>query len=106
MAPGESPGTRYPGPECTRKEDIKHCWMVYTTIMGCLLQELFPEPNAILYLMIMDQQQFVAEFNKLILEALVGTEVNYQNLGMASMREELAGLSATRQTLELCHPTC
>ena len=80
--------------------------MVYTTIMGCLLQELFPETNAILYLMIMDQQQFVAEFNKLILEALVGTEVNYQNLGMASMREELAGLSATRQTLELCHPTC
>ena len=48
------------------------------------------EPDGILYLTRMSQEQFLCEFNKFILELLVGTEVNYQRMAAAGMSEEVA----------------
>lgn len=42
--------------------------------MGYILRDLFPEPDSILFLMGINQKQFMEELNTLILEARVGME--------------------------------
>ena len=48
--------------------DINHGWVTYVTIVGCLLRDLFPDPDSILFLMGTEQGQFVGELNTLLLE--------------------------------------
>lgn len=57
--------------------DVKHGWITYKTSVGCLLSDLFQEPDANLHLTRVTQKQFVSAFNRLGLEVLVGTEVNF-----------------------------
>ena len=44
--------------------DIKH--LTWCTAVGCILRDLFPNPNAILLLTRVSQKEFVAEFNALL----------------------------------------
>ena len=46
-------------------------------VLYCLLSDLFQEPDANLHLTRVTQKQFVSAFNRLGLEVLVGTEVNF-----------------------------
>ena len=68
--------------------------MLYTTIVGCLLRDLFPDPEAALYLTGVTQREFVAEFNALLMESLIRTEIQSKDLASAGTREEIAKLSA------------
>ena len=69
--------------------DLKHGWLVYTTIIGILIRGLFPDPESALYLCDATQEDFVRAFNVLIIEALVGTELHQNVLDTASTRETL-----------------
>ena len=56
-----------------------------------LLQNLFPDPDSILFLMGTDQAQFVGELNTLLLESLVGTEIDTTTMASTVTREDMAG---------------
>ena len=45
------------------------------TLVGCIIRDIFPNPEVVLYLTGTDQREFVAEFNTLLVEALAGTEI-------------------------------
>ena len=55
--------------------DLKHGWLTRIITMGCILRDLFPDPDMILFLTRVTQRDFVAEFNTIIQEALIGTEI-------------------------------
>ena len=77
--------------------DIKHGWVLYTTIARCLLRDLFPDPEAVLYLTGVTQRDFVVEFNALLMELLVGTEIQAKDLASARMRVEIASCICYRR---------
>ena len=70
--------------------DLKHGWLTWVITVGCVLCDLFPDPDAILFLTHISQKDFVAEFNIIIQEALVGTEIQRRSLSPARTREAVA----------------
>ena len=66
--------------------DVKHGWIVWTTILGCLLRDLFPDPESALYLTETTQAKFVQGFSVFILESLIGTESHPDALSRAQSR--------------------
>ena len=46
--------------------DLKHGWLTWCIAVGCILRDLFPDPDAVLFLTLVTQKEFVAEFNALI----------------------------------------
>ena len=70
--------------------DLKHCWLTGCIAVGCILGNLFPDPDPILYLTRVNQKEFVAEFNALLQESLVGTEIQTGGLASARTREAVA----------------
>lgn len=64
-------------PDATRVyalADVKHGWMVWCVIFGCILRDLFPDPDSAMYLTNSQQGEFVKGLSALVLEALVGME--------------------------------
>ena len=70
--------------------NLKHGWFTWVITAGCILRDLFPDPDAILFLTCASQKDFVAEFKAIILEALVGTEIQRRSLPPARTREAVA----------------
>ena len=73
-----------------------------------MLRDLFPDPDAILFLTRVNQKDFVAEFNAIIQEALVGTEIQTGSLSSARTREAVARCIPYRRrdgTLALSPPS-
>ena len=68
---------------------MKHGWKVWACVLGCLLRDLFPGPEAVLYLTGTTQAEFVQEFSVFILESLIGTEAHSKALSRAQTREDL-----------------
>ena len=66
--------------------DLKQGWLTWVIAVGCM----FPDPETILFLTCVNQKEFVAEFNAIIQEALVGTEIQTGNLSSAQTREAVA----------------
>ena len=66
-----------------------HALMMCVAV-GCILRDLFPDPNLILFLTRVNQEEFVAEFNALLQEFLVGTEIQTGGLASAQTREAVA----------------
>ena len=55
-----------------------HALMMCVAV-GCILRDLFPDPNAILFLTRVNQKEFVAEFNALLLtDKLLHSSVQQQ----------------------------
>ena len=54
--------------------DVKHGWIIWTTVLGCLLRDVFPDPESALYLTGTTQAKFVQGFSTFVLESLMGTE--------------------------------
>ena len=69
--------------------DIKPCWIIWSCVLGCLLRDIFPDPEAALYLTGTTQAEFVQGFSVFVLESLVGTESHPTALSKAQTREEL-----------------
>ena len=69
--------------------DIKHGWLVYTTVIGLLLRDMFPDPESALYLCRGTQEEFVRAFNVFVVEALVGAELHPDVFANPSTRETL-----------------
>ena len=87
--------------------NLKHGWLTWCIVVGCILHDLFPDPDAILFLTRVTQKEFMAEFNALIQEALVGTEIQTTGLASARTREAVArGIRYRRKdgTLALSPP--
>ena len=59
--------------------------------MGCILRDMFPDPDSILFLTRVTQRDFVAEFNAFLQEALVGTELLMDEVKTAETREAVVG---------------
>ena len=74
---------------CYALGNVKHGHLVWTTVLGCLLRDLFPDPESALYLTGLDQAEFVQGFSTFILESLVGTEPHPAAISHARTREEL-----------------
>ena len=55
--------------------NLKYGWFTWVITVGCILRDLFLDPDAILFLTPASQKDFVAELNAIIQEALVGTEI-------------------------------
>ena len=72
--------------------DIKHCWIIWSCVLGCLLRDIFPDPEAALYLTGTTQAEFVQGFSVFVLESLVGIESYPTALSKAQTREELLNL--------------
>ena len=70
--------------------DVKHGWVLYTTIAGCLLRDLVPDPEAVLYQTWVTQREFIADFNALLMESLIRTEIQSKDLASAGTREAIA----------------
>ena len=73
-----------------------------------MLRDLFPDPDAILFLTRVTQKEFVAEFNAIVQEALVGTEIQTGSLSSARTREAVErGIRHKRKdrTLALSQPS-
>ena len=70
-------------------EDVKHGWIVWLSVLGCLLRDIFPDPEAVLYLTGTSQAEFVQGFSVFVLESLMGTEFHPTTFGKAQTREEL-----------------
>ena len=70
--------------------DVKHGHVLWNTLVGCIIRDLFPDPEAALYLTGTDQREFVAEFNTLLVEALAGTEIQMNQLLSAQSRKDIA----------------
>ena len=49
--------------------DVKHGHVVWNVLVGCILRDIFPDPEAALHLTGANQREFVAEFNTLLVEA-------------------------------------
>ena len=58
-------------------------------VLGCLLRDIFPDPEAALYLTGTTQAEFVQGFSVFILESLIGTEAHSNALSRAQTREDL-----------------
>ena len=58
-------------------------------MLGCLLWDVFPDPESALYLTGTTQAEFVQGFSTFILESLMGTESHPTALSQAQTREEL-----------------
>lgn len=84
--------------------DIKHGWITYLVVVGCLLWNLFLDPDSILYLTGTNQRQFVGELNTLLLESLVGTEIDTTAMSSAVTREDVGGCIRYRRGVELFPP--
>ena len=65
--------------------DVKHGWLV----LGCLLRDLFPDPESALYLTGFTQAQFVQGLSVFILESLIGTKSHPDALSRAQTSEDL-----------------
>ena len=88
--------------------DLKHGWLTWVIAVGCILRDLFPDPDAILFLTHVNQKEFVAEFNAIIQEALVGTEIQTGSLSSARTREAVGSCIRYRRrngTLALSPPS-
>ena len=86
--------------------DLKHGWFTWCIAVGCMLRDLFPDPNAILFLTCVIQKEFVAEFNAIVQEALVGTEIQTGSLSSARTREaEARGIRYIRKDRTLAPPS-
>ena len=59
-------------------------------LVGCLLRDIFPDPEAALFRTGVGQKEFIAEFNILLLESLAGTEIQTGPLALARSREDVA----------------
>ena len=70
--------------------DIKYGWLVWVSVVGCLLRDLFLDPESVLFLTGVEQKEFVAKLNTLLLESLVGTAIQTTNLASARTREDVA----------------
>ena len=70
--------------------DVKHGHVLWNTLVGCNIRDLFPDPEVALYLTGTDQREFVAEFNTLLVEALAGTEIQMGQLLSAQSRKDIA----------------
>ena len=70
--------------------DIKHSGLLLCITVGCILRDMFPDPDS-MFLTRVTQWDFVAEFNALLQEALVGTELLTDEVKKAKTREALAG---------------
>ena len=55
--------------------DIKHGHLVWSILVGCILRDIFPDPEAVLYLTETNQSEFIVEFNTLLVDGLAGTEI-------------------------------
>ena len=69
--------------------DVKHGYLIWSCVLGCLLWDFFPDPQSVLYLTGLNQAEFVQGFSVFILESLVGTEPHPTVLSQARTREEL-----------------
>ena len=69
---------------------VKHGRIVWDVLVGCLLRDLFPEPEAVLFLTGATHREFIAVFNTLLVEALVGMEIQTDPLLSARSREDEA----------------
>ena len=69
--------------------DVKHGYLIWICVLGCLLRDLFPDPESVLYLTGLNQAEFVQGFSGFILESLVGTEPHPAAVSRARTREEL-----------------
>ena len=67
--------------------DLKHGWLPWCIAVGCVLRDLFPDPDAVLFLTHVTQKEFEAEFNALLQEFLVGTEIQMGSLVSARTKE-------------------
>ena len=88
--------------------DLKYGWITWIITVGCILRNLFPDPDAFLFLTRLTQKDFVAEFNAIIQEALVGTEIQKGNLSSARTREAVGSCICYRRrdgTLALSPPS-
>ena len=70
--------------------DLKHGWITWIMTVACILRDLFPDPDSILFLTCVTQKDFMVEFNAIIHEALVGTEIQTGSLSSARTRENVA----------------
>ena len=87
--------------------DLKQGWLTWCIAVCCILRNLFPDPEAILFLTRVNQKKFVAEFNAPLQESLVGTEIQTGGLASAQRREAVArGIRYRRKdgTLALSPP--
>ena len=69
--------------------DVKHGRIIWDVLAGCLLRDIFPDPEAALFLTGVTQREFVAEFNILLVEALAGAEIQTGPLSSARSREDV-----------------
>ena len=69
--------------------DVKHGYLIWSCVLGCLLRDFFPDPESDLYLTGLTQAEFVQGFSVFVLESLVGTEPHPTALSQARTREEL-----------------
>ena len=70
--------------------DVKHGHVVWNTLVGCILRDILPDPEAALYLTGTNQREFVAEFNTLLVDALAGTEIQTDLILSAQSRKDIA----------------
>ena len=70
--------------------DIKHGWLIWCVTVGCMLRDMFPDPDSVLFLTRVTQREFMAEFNALLQESFVGTEIQTEGLKTARTREAIA----------------
>ena len=78
--------------------NVKHGRIVLDVLVGCIFRNIFPEPKAVLYPTGATQGKFVAEFNTLLVEALVGMEIQTEPLLSAWSREDVAKCIRYRTT--------
>ena len=69
--------------------DVKHGLMLWNVVFGCILRDLFPDPDSALYLTNSSQAEFVKGLSTLVLESLIGTEIHPDRLKHAQSREDL-----------------
>ena len=67
---------------------VKHSCLIWDVLVGCLLQDIFPDLEAALFLTKVGQREFVVEFNTLLIEALAGTEIKTGPLTSEKSRED------------------
>ena len=78
--------------------EMKHGWLVWVTVLGCLLRDLFPDPESALYITGTTQAEFVQGLSALVLEFLGGTALHPDAFSRAQTREDLLGSLRYRRT--------
>ena len=78
--------------------DVKHSWLLWVTVLGCLSRDLFPDQESALYITCATQAEFVQGLNALVLEFLTGTKLHPDALRRAQTREDLLGSLRYRRT--------